>query len=495
MPRSNDGQVSGFYISKWIALLPFVLFVLLTVGFSFKGVFGAEVMAAMGVLGLAAGSLFSRNQTEYWNSVVQGLGDHTGMLVVAIFLIVGIYSKLMAEARLAEGLIWLAGAVGFKGALFAAFVYIASAVFGVATGTALGTIVTMGPVLFPAAVAMGVSPALAAGAILSGAATGDHFAPVSDTTIISATSQRYRTREGNADIGGVVKARMIYVIPAFLIAIILYLALGGGGGGAGGAEEIIAKYRHARGLFMILPIAVVIYLAVSGRSVFQSLLYGIITGSITGLASGLLTWSDFVSIEGRNVNGIIVDGVESMLAIVVMIMILMASFHLIRHYGLMDIMIGGLKRRFAKTPKAAELMMFASTSFLNFLLIGSTGRISVIAGPINDELGSGQNIHPYRRANITDAATNSFSYMMPWHIWAFVLLATIRPLVSSYEFITVPAPSSFFMTTFYPAAIWLIMLFSILTGFGRSYEGKDGAVVKAWYKNDIPDEAPEFERQ
>ena len=113
----------------------------------------------------------------------------------------------------------------------------------------------------------------------------------------------------------------------------------------------------------------------------------------------------------------------------------------------------------------------------------------MIAGPINDELGSGQKLHPYRRANICDACTSSFSYMMPWHLWAFVIIATIEPLVKIYPFIKVPAPTSFPFVTFYPAAIFLVILFSIITGFGRIFEGEDGKVIHAGYQNEIPKEA------
>ena len=158
------------------------------------------------------------------------------------------------------------------------FAYIASAIFGISTGTSLGTIVTMGPILFPASVAMGVNPAIAAGAILSGAATGDHFAPISDTTILSSSTLRYRTRAGNADIGGVVRARMIYVVPAFLSPVILYFIFGlSSESTTQVTREIIQKYSQGQGLLMRIPITIVIFLAVKGRTVFETLTYGVLT--------------------------------------------------------------------------------------------------------------------------------------------------------------------------------------------------------------------------
>jgi len=490
--KPDSATPSAFYLSRWFALLPLGLFMILTVALSLRGVFAAEGMVAMGLVGLILGSFFARKKSDYWNDVVEGLGDHAGMLVLALFLIVGIYGKMMGKAQVAEGLIWFSTAVGIKGAFFVMFTYIASAFFGIATGTSIGTVFTMGPVLFPAAVAMGVNPAIAAGAILSGAATGDHFAPVSDTTILSSSTQQYRTRKGSADIGGVVRARMKYVIPAFLITITLYFLFGlGSESTTAVTQEIIQKYSNATGMLMLFPICIVLYVAIKGKSVFEALVYGIISGMILGLASGLLTPADIVHIENRKVTGIIAEGVADMLPIVVMIMLLMSAYHLVRKHGLIDSIVGRLQRGIAKTPRGVELMMLGVTTFLNFLLLGSTGRIAVIAGPINDELGSGQNIHPYRRANISDACTSSFSYMMPWHIWAFVMIATLEPLVKVYPFIKIPAPTTFPFVTFYPAAIFLIILFSIITGYGRTFEGTDGEMIHAVDKNKIPEEAIE----
>jgi Na+/H+ antiporter NhaC len=492
MSNQSDSKDAAFYGTRWFAVTPLILFIIFTVGLSVKGVFSSEVLATTGLISIILGSFLARKKTEYWDCIIEGLGDHTGMLVLALFLIVGIYGKMMGKAKIAEGLIWFSTSVGIKGAFFVTFAYIASSIFGIATGTSLGTIFTMGPVLFPASVAMGVDPAIAAGAILSGAATGDHFAPVSDTTILSSSTQRYRTRDGSADIGGVVRARMIYVAPAFLISVILYFVFGLNSETTSQmTQEIVQKYSHAPGLLMLIPISIVIVVAVKGRTVFEALTYGIISGMIIGLAAGLLTPDDIFRVEGRQVKGILVEGVTDMLGVVVMIMVLMASYHLTRKYGLIETFVVKLQRSFGKTPRGTELTMLSMTTMLNFILLGSTGRISVIAGPINDELGAGQKIHPYRRANICDAATNSFSYIMPWHIWAFVILATIQPLVKVYPFLKIPAPTSFPFVTFYPISIFVIMLTSIITGYGRSFEGKNGRVIKAWFSNEIPEEAME----
>ena len=268
----NTPSKSGFYGTRWFAFFPLGLFVIFTVALSLNGVFSAEAMVAMGLVGLITGSFLARNKSTYWADVVEGLGDYAGMLVLALFLIVGIYGKMMGKAKVAEGLIWFSSTVGIEGAFFVMFTYIASSLFGIATGTSLGTVFTMGPVLFPASVAMGVHPAIAAGAILSGAATGDHFAPVSDTTILSSSTQRYRTRQGSADIGGVVRARMIYVIPAFLAAVFLYFIFGLSSISTTPVMlDIIQTYSYAPGMLMLIPICIVLVVAIKGKTVFEAL--------------------------------------------------------------------------------------------------------------------------------------------------------------------------------------------------------------------------------
>ena len=62
----------------------------------------------------------------------------------------------------------------------------------------------------------------------------------------------------------------------------------------------------------------------------------------------------------------------------------------------------------------------------------------------------------------------------------------IEPLAETYDFITTPAPSDFLLTTFYPVVIWVVMLVAVVTGWGRSFEGRNGERMVAWFRNTIP---------
>ncbi|MBN7796559.1 Na+/H+ antiporter NhaC family protein [Parahaliea mediterranea] len=468
-PQPSDGN--GFYLTRWAACVPLLLMVAPAIALSLRGVLSTDVVITGGVVGLMVGSLLARDKRHYWHAVTKTLGDPTGMLVFALFLIVGIYGKLLAESQLAEGLIWLSQQLHAGPALFALFTYVACSILGTAMGTSMGIVVILTPVLYPAAVAMGVHPAIAAGAILSGAATGDHFAPVSDTTIISASTQRYRYRDGCAEIGEVVRARLKYAAPAFLLSCLLYLAIGG----ASAQQPLQASApliggAHPAGLIMLLPMLLVVIAAIAGRSVFEALTYGTFIGLLLALGCGLIDWHQVAYLEDRQVKGILAEGATQNLGTIIMIVLMMGAYGVMRAYGLLDAIVAGLKGGAGASARATELTLFGVTWLFNFLLVGLVARITVIAGPIVDELGRAQNLHPTRRANILDGVANSFSFVVPWHVWPLLMLMTIAPLQQLYPHLPIPASTDFFLSTYYPLLIWLVMLAAVLTGYGRRYE-------------------------
>ncbi len=473
-----EDPATAFYGSRWMATLPLILMLGPVIALSFFGVFTSSVLVASGITGIAIGSFFCRRKKEYFDVVTKSLADPTGLIVFTLFLLVGIYGKVLTSSQLTEGIVWLSQQLAFGPGAFALFVYVICSILGTAMGTSFGIVLIMTPILYPAAVGLGVHPMLAAGAILSGAATGDHLAPVSDTTIISSMTQRYRNREGSAEISGVVRARLRYVFPAFVIGCVLYLIVGGVTG-SGEIEGITSDRAglSGRGLVMVIPMAVVVAVAVSQRTIFEALIYGIVSGIVVGLAAGLISVTDLFYIEEAGAKGILVEGAITNLDTIVMIVILMGAFGIMRAYGVLDTLIDRLKGKLGKSPRDTELAMFGFAWALSFALIGLVARLTVIAGPILNALGRTQNLHPYRRANILDAVANSFSFIVPWHVWPILMILQIVPLNRANELIPVPAASDFLLTTYYPVAIWCVMLIAIITGWGRKFEGPNGEVV------------------
>ena len=170
------------------------------------------------------------------------------LLMITAWLLAGALSSVLASSGFVDALVWCARALDVRGGAYVAAAFLACAVVSTSTGTSFGTILICGPLLYPAAAGAGVHPGALLGAILGGATFGDSISPVSDTTIASAGTQ-------GADIGGTVRARLKYVLPAGAVALVVALAIGGaasaGGrrGVAGGqparvADDPRAAHRH-----------------------------------------------------------------------------------------------------------------------------------------------------------------------------------------------------------------------------------------------------------
>lgn len=478
----KEENVLKFKGGSKMSLVPFGIFIIITISLSFINAADLNMMIASGIIGLICGMIFSEEKDKYWNTVLNGLGEKLGMTAVLIWLIVGIYGAILKSGHIVEGLVWLSVQLHLKGAAFTVAAFIFSATFAVATGAAFGTIAAMGFILYPVGILLGSSPAVLGGAIISGALFGDNIAPVSDTTIVSSTGQTYKNKSGSADIGGAVKDRSKYVIIAAIISIILFFIFGGAKVGEGLdpilAEQLLAEHQMPKGLLLLIPTAIVIYMAVKGKNLFITLSLGIIIAIIVGLGANLFTLSDLCSIQNGSIKGAFPDGVAGMTTVCILLMVIVSMGNLLTSSGFMDEMVDYLNNSVIKSITGAELVMFIFASIFSLLISAINTIPNICAGPLLDAIGKKNDIHPYRRANILAVSVCSFNAFMPFGGSVLLLLGIMNTLSSTYTFIEVLSPNAFLFTTFYPLVIWIVMFVAILTGWGRIYEGTSGEPVK-----------------
>ena len=275
MEEKKDATLLEFYGSNFLSLIPLAVFVVFCVlcFVVFKD-FAMESVCMGGFVSLVIGSLFARKSSAYWDAVVKGMSSEMMNTLALILFIVGMFGKMMTRAGVAEGFVWLGDLMGLHGGLFTAFSFIVACIMSTATGTSIGTLFSAFPILYPSGILLGADPVLLAGAILGGAIFGDNVAPVSDTTIASASSQTYKYRKGCADIGGVVATRMKYALVAAAFALICFAVFGGAEGGetSVAADEILAHYSDPRGLIMLIPVVILLIIAVKTQNIFLSVL-------------------------------------------------------------------------------------------------------------------------------------------------------------------------------------------------------------------------------
>lgn len=464
-----------------LSLLPFIVFIAITIGLSFINAADLNMMIAAGVIGLIAGMFFCKNKDSYWDFVLDGLGDKMAMTAVLIWLIVGIYGTILREGQLVEGLVWLSVRLHLSGSAFCVAAFLFSAAFALATGAAFGTVAAMTPILYPVGVIMGCEPAVLGGAIISGAIFGDNIAPVSDTTIVSTTGQLYRKKEGCAEIGRAVKDRSKYVILAFIFAALLYFIFGGASSSssldASVADSLVASHQNPRGLLMMIPTVLVIAIAVMGNNLFVTLPLGIIVSCLVGLGSGLFKISDLFRIEKGSVMGALPSGVAGMLNVCILLMVVVSMGNLLIKSGYMGHLVEKLSKNI-HTSRGAELLIFLFSTAFSILISAINTIPNICASPLVNALGQKEKLHPLRRANLLAVACDSFNACMPFGGSVLLLLGCIKTLSADAPYITILSPTAFLFTCFYPCILWLVMFIAVLTGWGRIYEGNGGEAIK-----------------
>ena len=128
----------------WGALVPLLVLVTVLVWVSLADGGGTRSFWAGAWLALATGLLLARDKTAYCQSVVRGLGDKNGVVIVTAWLFAGVFGQLMVAGGLVDGLLWLGFNTGATGAAFATLTFVLCVLFALGTGTSTGMALALG---------------------------------------------------------------------------------------------------------------------------------------------------------------------------------------------------------------------------------------------------------------------------------------------------------------------------------------------------------------
>ncbi len=444
-----------------LSLVPVAIYVffciVLFIGFK---AFNMEALAVGGFIGLLIGGLFCKSYSAYWDSAIKGISSITSVSVIIILLLVGMFSQLIKICGISSGFVWLANSIGLKGGLFVAFTFLATCIVSTATGSSIGTMFIAFPIFYPAGMILGAGPMWMAGCIVSGGIFGDNLAPVSDTTIASASTQLFK--DGHpADIGGVVVSRLRYSLAAGIPAFLLFAILGGMGGTyQGGAIEAASNPRT---LFMLIPVVLMLFVSTKTRNIFAGILVGLSVGTVVGLLAGLFTFADvFANDPANNVAvGYLIDGINGILPTVALVISVFGIMGVLTDAGMLDSVANAiLDSKMAKTASGAEIACMIGISATTILFGGVTSASILTFGPILNKIGSAKNIHPYRRANLLTGTANSLPAIIPF-LSVFVFIGSA---------LTGLSPVSVAGGTLYAFTLFLVFLIASFTGWGRMME-------------------------
>ena len=387
------------------ALAPFLVFI---GGVSWLGISGAPDETGFGpilIASLGAGILLARKPSQYAEAVIEGMSHRIVMMLILAWLLAGIMGVVLRESGLIDALVWMASSTGVQGGGYVVATFVVCSIFSTATGTSLGTILVCAPLLYPTAGLMGADGAFTIGAVLAGATFGDNISPISDTTIASATTQ-------GADLGGVVRSRMRYALPAGAAAVIVFALFGG----ASGAEVHLDPQGNPAGLIMLLVPAGVLTLLLRRTHLVVGLFAGIGSGILLGLVLGRFGLSELLVLDRENfiATGIILDGMRRAFGVSIFTILLMGLVGGLTASGLLERVIAWVTERATKR-RDAEWWIFGSISGATLLTTHSAVAILTV-GSLASQVGINANLDRYRRANILDVTVCTYPFLLPFFI-------------------------------------------------------------------------------
>lgn len=447
------------YGGHWAAVIPAGVFIAVMVLLSVQERAAVPAFWVGGFAALVTGLVLARNRTAFAETVVRGLTQRTGAVVIVAFIFAGVFGTLMKAAGLVDGLLFLGLQTGFTGAAFTVTTFLLACIFGAGTGTSVGTVLAMVPVLYPAGVALGADPTMLAVALIAGGAFGDNLAPVSDTTITSAYTQ-------DAEMGTVVRSRLPLALTAAAVSVVVFAVTGGGGTVA---ESSLANEANPIGLVQVLPFVLVVVLAMLRQHIIVSLTWGIVSGIVLGAATGTLALSDVFSIppDRDSSTGLIQDGIADVTGVVMLVLLIMALAQVLAESGLMAAVLARLEATAARGVRSAELTIIVITILFTIPLGANAPAILLVGPTIGKPLGESYSLSPARRANLLDCSACTVFYMLPWHNAVIVWFSTVAATAAEFD---LPSPDigAAFLNP-YAWALLVVIIVSAITGWNRSY--------------------------
>ena len=123
--------------------------------------------------------------------------------------------------------------------------------------------------------------------------------------------------------------------------------------------------------------------------------------------------------------------------------------------------------KFVKGPRSCEAVIAIVTMLLN-LVTGLNAAAIMGTSPIAYQLGEKHKISGYRRSNIMICSGATFNYLAPYMVPVVsgcMISSTYAPVEGASVVTVMEAVGA----QFYPWAILALIVFSIVTGYGRTF--------------------------
>jgi NhaC family Na+:H+ antiporter len=416
----------------WEALIPIVSTILLLMwsvlpekeylGMKFFG-WGQEVHIPL-VLGALIAAIIAIFRLGYsWKDVEDGIMHSISgtMQAILILAIIGMIIGTWIQGGIVPTLIYYGLQILSPG-FFLVAATLLCAVVSLATGSSWTTAGTIGVALMGIAAGLGVSPAMAAGAIISGAYFGDKMSPLSDTTNLAPAM-------AGANLFDHVK-HMIYTTgTSLVIALIGFAILGfryaGNTLDASSINELLGLMQanfKITPLLLLVPVIVIVLVAKKVPAI-PGLFIGTLLGGISamifqgkGLADviGVMHYG-YVSESGNAILDELLSkgGYHSMLWTISLILAALTFGGILEKTGMLEA-VGKVILKFANSTGSLVTATILTSIFTN-ILAGDQYLSIVLPGKMFKEEFHKRGLAPRNLSRCLEDAGTLTSPLIPWN--------------------------------------------------------------------------------
>lgn len=415
---------------------------------------GGPFQVALIVCALFAATVAYKNGhdlKDLGKNAVDGISSAMGaiFILLAVGALIGTWSMAGTTATLT----WL-GVKFLNPSWFYLACVIICGLISLSIGSSWTTVGTIGVALMAIAGALGLNPAIAAGAIISGGYFGDKMSPLSDTTNLSPAI-------AGTDLYTHIRAMLVTTIPSILIAAAIFAFIGFRSDVDATVFDPTPALQALESSFNIslwtlLPLVVVLVMAVRRVPAFVAIMAGALAGGVmavilqpqhviafandpslsTPLAmlKGIwasMAWGFSVTTGYAKIDDLVSrGGMVSMLGTVWLVMSAMSFGAIMDYTGMLRKLLEPLVR-FATNAGRLMISVGVTAIFLN-IFAGDQYMALVLPGTIFREEFKKRNIAPQMLSRQMEDTATITSPLIPWNTCGAYMSATLGIATFAY---------------------------------------------------------------
>lgn len=387
---------------SFTAIIPLLIFVFVFLG---AGIYNNDFYAlpspVAALIGIVSAFILLKGKVnQKIDTFLKGCGDGKILTMCIIYLLAGAFATVSKATGSVETIVNL-GLNYISAAYFPVGIFVIASFLSFASGTSVGSIVTLGPIVIDLAEKSGSPLGLIGAALLSGAIFGDNLSVISDTTIAATQSM-------GCDMKDKFRANFKLALPAALLAILIFVFIG-----FNQEPTSVLMEQKDFNFMLILPYLLVITLSIIGINVFVVLFSGLLFAGVLGMGYGTFGLMDFA----KNTY----EGFTSMTEIFLLSLLTGGLAALVEKAGGINFLLRNINK-IINSQKTALLGIGGLVSVANFCVANNTIAI-LISGKVSKEITDKYELKPQESASVLDIFACYVQGIIPYGAQILILIS------------------------------------------------------------------------